>query len=87
MKKLLKKVHKKNNSGTTLVEIIVSFALMGIFMAAAATIIGMITSLFWDVKGETYARQVGDIVAEKIASEICGSEFDESILKFYNILA
>ena len=52
---------------------IVCFALLGIFMAAAATFISTISSLYYEIKGETYARQVSDIVLEKIESEIDGA--------------
>ena len=61
------------NRGSTLVEMIVCFALIGIFMTASTVVITSVTSLYYDVKGETYARQVSDIVLRKIAGEIEGA--------------
>ena len=65
----------KNNRGTTLIEMIVCFALMGIFIAAAAAIIASITALYYNIKGEIYSREVSDIVLEKVASELDGAEY------------
>ncbi len=58
------------NAGSTLVEMIVCFALLGIFMTASTVVITSVTNLYYDVKGETYARQVSDIVLRKIAGEV-----------------
>ena len=65
-----------NNRGMTLVEMIVSFALLAIFLASAAAIIGTITSMYFEIKGENYSRQVSDIILEKIESEIDGAKFE-----------
>lgn len=66
------------NKGTTLIEMIVSFALLAIFLVSAATIISTIVNMYYNVKAETYSKQVSDIVLEKIVSEIEGARFDES---------
>ena len=68
-----------NNYGTTLVEMIVCFALLGIFLVAAATFIITLTGFFFHVTGETYSRQVSDIILEKVASEIDGAEYDAGV--------
>ncbi len=68
----------KNNSGMTLVEMIVSFALLAIFLAASASVISTITTMYYQIKCETYAKQVGDIVMEKVVSEIEGAKYYES---------
>ena len=75
----LKKQIIKDNSGTTLIEMIVCFALMGIFMAAAATIISSIVSLYFNIKGEIYSREVSDIIIGKVTSELDGAEYFESV--------
>ena len=62
-----------DDRGTTLVEMIVCFALLAIFISAATVIIVAMTSLYYEVKGELYAKQVSDIVIEKISSEIDGA--------------
>ena len=74
---LYRKNRKDRNRGTTLVEIIVSFALLAIFMACTATIISSITGMYYNVRCETYSKQVSDIVLEKIASEIEGAKYSK----------
>ncbi len=68
---------KMNSQGSTLVEMIVVFALLSIFMVAASTIVANIISTYYHVKGETYARQVSDIVMEKAVSEIEGAKYSD----------
>ena len=60
----------RGNKGTTLIEMIVAFALLGIFLSVATAVIVRIANLYYDIKGETYAEQVSDILLEKISSEI-----------------
>ena len=67
----------RNNAGSTLVEMVVCFALLGIFMACASTLIAGIANIYYDVQGETFERQVADIVMGKIESEIDGALFFE----------
>ena len=73
--KLKRKNNLIGNQGITLIEMIVSFALLAIFLASAAMIIATITTMYYDVKGENYARQVSDIVLNKIESEIDGAKY------------
>lgn len=64
----------KQNKGATLIELIVCFALLGIFMSAAAVVIANVTNVFFDVKGQTYGRQVADVLMGKICGEIEGAK-------------
>lgn len=64
------------NKGATLIEMVVSFALIGIFLVCAASVIAQIINLYYDVKGRTYANQVSDILLEKVSSEIEGAKYD-----------
>lgn len=64
------------NKGSSLVEMVVSFALLGIFLVCAASVIAQIINLYFDAKGKTYANQVSDILMEKISSEIEGAKYD-----------
>ena len=73
--KLKEKYNCIDNKGMTLIEMIVSFALLAIFLASAAAIIGTVTSMYFEIKSENYSRQVTDIVMEKIESEIDGSKY------------
>ena len=68
-----------NSRGMTLVEMIVCFALLGIFLIAACAFISTITNIFYQVKGETYSRQVSDIILGKIESELDGAEYDAGV--------
>ena len=65
---------KKDNRGTTFVEMIVCFALLAIFLVCASSLISTITSFYYNIKGEIYSREVSDIVIGKISSEIDGAE-------------
>lgn len=66
---------KSSRSGSTLIEMVVSFTLLAIFLSTATVIISNVTNLYYHVRGESYARQVGDIVTQKIVSEISGARY------------
>ena len=68
---------KKNsaNKGTTLIEMVMCFALMAIFVTSAAAIIASVTNLYYQVKGETYGRQVSDIIIQRVVSELEGAKW------------
>ena len=90
---MIKKVHQKlnkvilDNRGTTLVEMLVCFVLLGIFLIAASMFITNIADLFYRMKGETYSRQVSDIILEKVASEIDGAEYGDASISDPRIAA
>ena len=67
--------NRKNNRGTTLVEMIVAFALLAVFLASAASIIGTVSTMYYQIKSETYSKQVSDIILEKLSSEISGAMY------------
>ena len=60
----------EKHKGSTLIEMVVCFTLLAIFVSTAAIIITNVTNLYYHVRGESYARQVGDIICAKIVSEI-----------------
>ncbi len=66
-----------NSHGSTLIEMIVSFAMLSILMAVFFAIVTMITGMYYEIKGETYASQVSDIVIGKISSEIEGAKYSD----------
>ena len=80
--KTFRQFHKRNK-GTTMVEMVVSFMLLSIFVSSAAVIIFNVTNLYYHVRSESYARQVADIVVNKVSTEITGAYYDE-ILTSYN---
>ena len=69
-----------NNRGTTLVEMLVCFLMLAIFMVAAFSIISHISKLYYQVKGETYGKQVSDILLEKMESEIEGAKLEKDVI-------
>ena len=71
-----KRLTFKQNKGMTLVEMIVTFALLAIFIMSAATIIGTVSMMYHSIKAENYSKQVSDIVMDKIESEIDGARYD-----------
>ncbi|SEQ11493.1 hypothetical protein SAMN02910369_01234 [Lachnospiraceae bacterium NE2001] len=62
-----------NNSGTTLIEMLVCFILLAIFLVCASSLISSISMLYYSIKGEIYAREVSDIILEKVVSEVDGA--------------
>ena len=67
-----------NQKGSTLVEMIVCFALLSLFITSSAMIITSTTNLYYQVKGETNAKQISDIIMEKILFEIEGAKYDDA---------
>jgi hypothetical protein len=57
----------------TLVELIVSFALLSIFMVAASMMIASITNVYYEAKGTSYGLQVSNVIIGKITSELEGA--------------
>lgn len=69
-----KKTSKKlNNAGTTLVELITTFALIGLFMVAAMKVISNTVVIYHDAKAITSCMQVSGIVTAKVRGEIEGA--------------
>lgn len=68
MKKRLQKLLKLNNAGMTLTELIVSFALLALFMVAATRIISYTILLYHQDKGATYGLEVTEMISGKVVS-------------------
>lgn len=74
MKTRVSKRRKLNNRGTTLVEMMVTFALVGIFMVAASQVIAHTMNIYFHVKSVTYGQQVSNIVMRKIVNMVEGAQ-------------
>lgn len=61
------------NRGTTLVEMITTFALISLFMVAATKVISNVVSVYYSAKSISTTLQVSDIIATKIKGEIEGA--------------
>ncbi|MEG1427016.1 MAG: hypothetical protein RSC76_04945, partial [Oscillospiraceae bacterium] len=68
MKKIL-----RTRKGATMVELLVTFALLTIFMASAVAVITPCTQIFLKIKSMSYAQSVGDIVMNKVSGEIASA--------------
>lgn len=72
LKKLFQKFHTMNQ-GLTLVEMIVTFMLIGLFMIAASKVIANTVSVYYEAKGTANGMQVSAVIASKIRGEIEGA--------------
>lgn len=61
---------KKNNKGTTLTEMIVTFALTGIFLVAAAGILSSAVLIHGQLTSTMNAQNVGEMLLDKITGEM-----------------
>ncbi len=66
----------KRSKGFTMVEMIVTFALLSIFMLVVTAVVSNIVNSYYRVKGETYAYQVADILSGKLRGEIEGAKYN-----------
>lgn len=69
-------VHKKKlikNDGFTLIELIVTFALLGLFMVAASKVISDTVNIYYKAKSIQTGMQVSSIINTKITGEIEGA--------------
>lgn len=73
----MKKRKQLDNQGMTLMELMVSFALLGIFFVAATTLISTVVRIHYDVRGQQYGLQVCTMIADKIAEELEGAQSAE----------
>lgn len=65
---------RKNNKGMTLAELIVTFALMGIFLASTAAIISSSVLVHSQLTGTMYAQTVGETLLDKMTGELAASK-------------
>lgn len=65
---------KEDNRGTTLAEMIVTFALVGIFLAAAVCVISSAVVMHSELTGSMYAQNVGELLLDKITGELSAAQ-------------
>lgn len=70
----IKETVKEDNRGTTLVEMIVTFALVGIFLAAAVSVISSAVVMHSELTGAMYAQNVGELLLDKITGELAAAQ-------------
>jgi len=59
-----------NNKGFTLVELITTFALLGLFMVAAARIISYVVGIYYAARGSSYGLEVSNMISNKIVGQV-----------------
>lgn len=67
----------EDNRGTTLTEMIVTFALIGIFMASAVSVISSAVITHSELTASMYAQSVGEMLLDKVTGELAGARADE----------
>jgi len=68
---------KNDNAGITLAELVVTFALMGIFLAAAAAVISSSIMVHAQLSGTMYASTVSETLLDKVTGELAGARAEE----------
>lgn len=64
---------KLNNAGMTMVELIVTFALLALFMVAATRVISYVIGIYYAASGNSYGMAVSDTITSKIVGQIEGA--------------
>lgn len=66
----IKKNIASNNKGFTLVELITTFALLGLFMVAATRVIAYVIGIYYAARGSSYGLEVTNMISNKIIGQI-----------------
>lgn len=75
-------IHRKmdlteDNRGVTLTEMVVTFALIGIFMAAAVSVISSAVLTHSELTASMYAQSVGEMLLDKVTGELAAARSDD----------
>ena len=71
---------KKNRTGATLVEVMVTFALIGLFLLAATTAVSAAMNAFYRMEAISRAIVVSDTILDKAEGELSGAMADGASL-------
>ena len=64
------KLKKLNNAGLTMTEMIVTFALLSLFMVAATRIMSYTMMIYYAARGNTYGLEVSTMISNKIVGQL-----------------
>lgn len=67
----------EDNRGVTLTEMVVTFALIGIFMAAAVSVISSAVLTHSELTASMYAQSVGEMLLDKVTGELAAARADD----------
>lgn len=65
---------KRDNAGISLAELIVTFALTGIFLAAVAAVISSSVLIHSELTGAMYAQSVSETLLDKVTGELAAAK-------------
>ncbi|MDE7249229.1 MAG: prepilin-type N-terminal cleavage/methylation domain-containing protein [Lachnospiraceae bacterium] len=71
------KKFSEDNRGLTLTEMVVTFALIGIFMASAVSVISSAVITHSELTASMYAQSVGEMLLDKVTGELAAARADE----------
>lgn len=83
MRRLLSRAGKactRSRRGATLVELLVTFALLAIFLMSAAAVLTPATRVYLNLKYQSYAQSVSDILLERVCGQIASASADEMVI-------
>lgn len=66
----LQQLRRRANSGNTLIEMVVTFALLGLFMVAASQVIVSTMNVYYQVRSESSGIQISAMLMDKIRGEL-----------------
>lgn len=70
----IKKKSDGDNRGFTLTEMIITFALVGIFLAAAVSVITSAVITHSEITASMYAQSVGEMLLDKVTGELAAAQ-------------
>lgn len=70
----MKRGSDSDNRGITLTEMIITFALVGIFMAAAVSVITSAVITNSELTASMYAQSVGEMLLDKVTGELAAAQ-------------
>lgn len=76
-----KRKRKQNHAGTTMVEMIVTFALLSLFMVAASRVISYTTTIYYQAKGSATGLEVSTMLSNKMIGMIEGAVGSPEVVK------
>lgn len=74
---LKRKDFTEDNRGMTLTEMIVTFALIGIFMVTAVSVISSAVITHSELTASMYAQSVGEMLLDKVTGELAAARADD----------
>lgn len=86
MLKFISLNHKQlNNKGMTLTELVISFALLALFMVAATRMITYTVNIYYSAKGTSTGLEVSNMIAERVVGQLEGASNKQTVSEVENV--